>query len=96
MPVGGQEVDRRLPHVERKYAEALDGIDEEENAAFPAHLAQGVQIVAKAAGVFDEAQADNARAAIDGGGDVVERQAIAPARHRPHLDAAPARLSQGY
>ena len=51
--VGGQEVDRRAAHVERQDAQPLDGIDEEEDAPLPAKGAEGVQVVAEAAGELD-------------------------------------------
>ena len=61
----------------------------------PAQLAQGVEIVAKTAGIFDETEADNARPSIDGRGNVVDRQAIAAARHGPELHAAFAEVEPG-
>ena len=56
VPVGRQEVDRRPLHVQRQHAQPLDGIHEEEDAALPAQRADGVEVVAKAAGELDEAE----------------------------------------
>ena len=77
-----------VPHVERQHAQALDGIDEEEHAALAAQGADGVEVVAEAAGIFDEAEADQARAAVDGRAQIVDSRAAVAAGHQAQLDAA--------
>src|SRR5262249_17794346 len=61
-----EKIDRRLPHIDGKNAQPLNGIDKEIDAALPAQTADGIQIVAKAAGKLDHAEADKAGALVDG------------------------------
>src|SRR2546421_435287 len=71
VPVGGEKIDRCPLHVERIDAEPLDRVDEEENAALAAKVAQRVEIVAKTAGELDEAEAEDARVRVHGGAEIV-------------------------
>ena len=91
--VGRQEVDRRALHVERQDAQPLDGIDEEQHAALAAQLADRDQVVAEAAGILDETEADQPRAAVDGGAQIIEEKPAVAAGHAAQLDAAARRGS---
>src|SRR6478672_3920074 len=88
MTVGGEKIDGRRSHVEREHAEALDRIDEEEDAAFPAYAADRLEVIAEAAGELDEAQAHDPGARIDRGTKIVDGDAAAATGNRAHLDAA--------
>src|SRR5262249_2957748 len=58
--VGSEKIDRRPLHVERIDAQPLDRVDEKQNAALTAQAAERVEVIAKAAGEFDETQAEDA------------------------------------
>src|SRR6516225_10006393 len=74
-----EKIDRRLPHIDGENAQALNGINKEIDAALPAQTADGIQIIAKAAGKLDHAEADKARALVDSFDQIVKLQPAAPA-----------------
>ncbi len=63
MAVGSQRVDAGLPHVERKGAQALNGVHHEEAAVAMADLPDRFQVGAAAAEVLNEADGEQAGAA---------------------------------
>src|SRR5262249_21867361 len=88
MPVGRQKIDRGAAHVEGQHAQPLDSIDEEIGAALPAQRADTVKVVAEAAGVFDEAETDQAGAAVHGGAQVLDPEPAVAAGDGSDLDPA--------
>src|SRR5262245_16699213 len=87
VPVGGEEVDRRPLHVEGQDAQSLDGVNEEQDAALATQAAESIEVVAKTAGELDETEAENARARVDGGADVVDLEPPVAAGDAPGIDA---------
>ena len=61
--VGRQEVDRRAADVQRKNAQPLDGIQEQQGPPAVDHFRQPVQVLPPTAGVGDPTDADDPRAA---------------------------------
>ena len=81
--VGGQEVDRRPPHVDRQRAEPLDRVDEEGDAARPAELAERVEVVAEPRGELDVADRQDPRRVVDRRGQVLDPDPPVAARDGP-------------
>ncbi len=86
--VGRQEVDRCPSNIEREDAEALNRIDEEVDPALATHRTDRIQVVAKAAGEFDETQRHNPGSCIHRGANIVDGDPAAATRHRAHAYAA--------
>ena len=86
--VGGQKVDRRLAHVERKRAEALDRVEQQQGPALRARSRRSARVVPIAGGVADPAHRDDPRPLVAGRGQLLEieppilRSARAASRRR--------------
>ncbi len=82
-------------HVQRKDPQGLNGVDEEQGPPAVDHLGQLVQVVAPTAGVGHPTDADDAGAAVAGGGQAVDQPAAVAAGHAADLDAAAGQVHPG-
>ena len=88
MAVRAQDVHARRLDVERQRAEALDRVDDEEDAALAADRADLGERQDEAVVERDPGDGDDAGPGVDEGGDVVRRDAAVPALRDAALDAA--------
>ena len=70
--IGRQEVDRCMADVQRKDAQSLDGVEEQQGPAAVDQFGQPVQIVPPSAGVGHPTDRDNAGSIVASGGELVE------------------------
>src|SRR5207302_2936432 len=93
--VGRKEIDRCALHVQREDTQSLNGVDKEMNATLPTQRSDVIQVIAKAAGELDPAEADHARAAVERRTNVVDPEPAVAARYGAHLDAAIGQVHPG-
>ena len=93
--VGRQEIDRRFRHVQGKHAQGLNGVDEQQGPPAVDHLGQLVQVLPPAVGVGHPTDADDAGAAVAGGGQALQQAAAVVVSHAANLDAAGGQVQPG-
>ncbi len=93
--VGGQEVDRRLAHVDAIRAKALDRVDEQGDPSGMAHLRERIEIVAEPGGELDVTDRQDPGRVIEDRLQILEPDPAIAAGHLPDRDPPAGQVHPG-